>query len=659
MKKLIPFFFLCIASVINVNAQAPSWEWATSPSGTGYLETHAVAVDDSGNVYNAGYYYNTTATFGSITLSNAGQDDIYVVKYDSTGNVIWARGLGGPDYDEARGIAVDGYGNVYVTGIYDGPTLTFGSSTITNAGSGDMFLLKYDAAGNELWAVDAGGIDKEFGEGVAVDYAGNIYVTGSFKSPTINFDAIVLTNAGDEDIYLVKYDPAGNALWAKSGNGTQLEWATCVAADPLGNVIIGGPFYSDTIFFDGYPVVNPVSNESIFMVKFDSTGIVQWTQTASSNSYFNEVYSIASDAFGNFFVVATVNGDTAYFDSMSLVAPFAGYWDMVVAKYNSAGNILWAKKCGGWGTEYGYSVAADASGNAYVAGYFDSDTLHFDSVNFVTINPNFYSDMFIVKYDPDGNVAWSKSTSGINQTVSYGNACEDIAVDRFANVYTVGSFIYDSLLFDADTLFLLGNSQNVFLAKLNDAGPCSAAFALFPDSSTQHLYWVLNQATGVAPLSYLWEWGDGNSDATAYPSHTYAVGGFYPICCTITDAMGCTNTVCHTMQLQRMAYSETLNTIVQVNVVASIPTNVKQQFSDHEFQIYPNPTAGLFMISCEGFEFGDIKIINAMGAEVFTGKLNSDQKSSVAIDLSDQPSGIYIVIIHHSIGVAVQKLMMN
>jgi hypothetical protein len=367
---------------------------------------------------------------------------------------------------------------------------------------------------------------------------------------------------------------------------------------------------------------------------------------------------LASDAFGNIFVVATVNGDTAYFDSMTLFAPLSGYWDMVVAKYDSAGTIIWAKKCGGWGTEYGYSVATDASGNAYVTGHFDSDTLHFDSANYVVINPNFYSDMFIVKYDAAGNVNWCKSTTGINRPVSSGRACQAIAVDGSANVYTVGSVIYDSLAFDTATLLLNGNSENAFIAKLNDAGTCSAAFELFPDSTTQHLYWALNQASGSGPLSYLWEWGDGSTDTIAYPSHTYAVGGFYPICCSITDSTGCTNSVCHTMQLLRMAYSESANTIVQVNVVASIPVNVNQQISTHEIQLYPNPTNGEFVISFQAAEDANIKVINSMGSEVFSGKLDRRQ-NSFTVDLSDQTSGIYMVIINRPSGIAVRKLIVN
>jgi hypothetical protein len=193
---------------------------------------------------------------------------------------------------------------------------------------------------------------------------------------------------------------------------------------------------------------------------------------------------------------------------------------------------------------------------------------------------------------------------------------------------------------------------------MNDAGACSASFELFPDSNTQHLYWALNEATGVAPLSYLWEWGDGNTDATAYPSHTYAVGGFYPICCTITDAMGCTNTVCHTMQLMRMAGTDQQNSIVYVNVVASLPVNIPQ-ISDPEIRLYPNPTGGMFKISTEGFDVSSIEVMNAFGARVFSEKYSGNRKSVTSINLLDQPSGIYLAIITHASGVAVRKLIVN
>jgi len=137
-----------------------------------------------------------------------------------------------------------------------------------------------------------------------------------------------------------------------------------------------------------------------------------------------------------------------------------------------------------------------------------------------------------------------------------------------------------------------------------------------------------------------------------------AVSGFYPICCTITDSTGCTNTVCHTTQLLRMANSDQVNSIVQVNVVASLPVNV-QQNSSQQIQLYPNPTNGIVTISFQGSEEGNVEILNALGTKIFSGKINLDQKSKMIIDLSKEPAGIYMVVVRDSNGVAVKKLILK
>jgi hypothetical protein len=666
MKAYLQPLFLLILFSVDSLAQAPAWQWATSPTGTDDIETHCVATDANGNVFCTGWYYGTTATFGSTTLNYSSDGDAFLVKYDAAGNALWAHESGGQGFGDPHGIAVDAAGSVYISGVFDGTSMTIGTTTLINTDSmfTDMFIAKFDSSGNFLWAKSSGGSLRDYGEAVTVDYAGNIYWTGSFESATISFDGVTLTNisATNEDIFLAKYDPNGNVLWAKNGGGTSQEWATTVTTDPFGNVLIAGPYDSDTLSFDGIYVVKPPSTagyEEMFVAKFDSSGSALWIKLITGNNYFNELYGISTDAFGNFFVIGTSNADSIFFDAITATNPTGGYFDMLLAKYDSAGNPLWGKKLGGYGTDYGYGVVTDASGNAYINGYFDSDTIYFDTTNYVVANPNYVSDMFTVKYDASGNVLWVKSTGGIYQPASYGIPLTGIASDGSGNIFSAGCFQYDSLAFDNDTLLLNGNSTNMFVAKFNDAGTCSAAFGLFPDSTTQHLYWALNEASGNGPLTYHWEWGDGNSDNIPYPDHTYASGGFYPICLTITDSTGCTNTVCHTTQLFRTSGEANTNSIIQVNVVASLPVNVLQQNSIQEIQLYPNPTNGQLTVSFQGYEEGDVEILNTLGTKIFSAKINRDQKPVMTIDLSKEPAGIYLVIIHQTFGVSVRKLMVN
>ena len=135
---------------------------AKSAEGTYYDYGRSIAVDANGNSYVTGYFYSSTITFGLTTLTNSGvYSDIFVVKYDSSGNVVWAKNTGGTNEDKGYGIAVDAIGNSYVTGWFSSSTITFGSTTLTNSGSDDIFVVKYDSSGNVMRAKSAGGTSND------------------------------------------------------------------------------------------------------------------------------------------------------------------------------------------------------------------------------------------------------------------------------------------------------------------------------------------------------------------------------------------------------------------------------------------------------------------------------------------------------------------
>ena len=133
-------------------------------------------------------------------------NDIFVVKYDANGNVLWAKSAGGTSHDIAYGISTDAGGNVLLTGDFYSPSISFGTTTLTSAspGASDVFVVKYDANGNVLWAKSAGGIFTDIGYDISTDASGNVLVTGYFNSPSISFGTTTLTNAGGADVFVVK-----------------------------------------------------------------------------------------------------------------------------------------------------------------------------------------------------------------------------------------------------------------------------------------------------------------------------------------------------------------------------------------------------------------------------------------------------------------------
>ena len=223
--------------------------WAKRAGGITYDWALAVAVDKNEKISMTGYFFSPTLTFGSTTLTNANElSDIFLAQFDEDGNALWAKSAVGAGADDANAIATDASGNIFVIGDFDG-TLIFDTITLTRTGSAnsDIFLAKYSSNGDILWAKNSSGLTSyiptnDLGISVAVDASGNAYITGRFESPTFTLDTISLTNAGEADIYLAKYNSNGNILWAKSQGGTNNDGALSVAVDNFENAFITGWF---------------------------------------------------------------------------------------------------------------------------------------------------------------------------------------------------------------------------------------------------------------------------------------------------------------------------------------------------------------------------------------------------------------------------------
>jgi hypothetical protein len=253
----------------------------------------SIATDALGNVYVTGYFDSPYITFGSVVLNNpnvsGNYPDIFVVKYNAAGNVLWAKREGGMGADYGNSITTDATGNVYVTGYYSSSSITFGSTTLTNADSTgnypDIFIVKYDAAGNVIWATSAEGTGYDFSYGSTIDATGNLYVTGYFSSPTFNFGTTALTNAGSFDIFIVKYDTSGNVLWAKAAGSSYGERAYSASADISGNVYITG-IHNSSITFGATTLAN-AGNGDMFIAKIDATPSGTAENYISNSAFIN------------------------------------------------------------------------------------------------------------------------------------------------------------------------------------------------------------------------------------------------------------------------------------------------------------------------------------------------------------------------------------
>ncbi len=360
-----------------------------------------VAVDGSGNVYTTGNF-SGTADFdpgaGVFNLTS-GRSDILVSKLDSAGNFVWAKSVGGRNnvtflVAHGNGVAVDGSGNVYTTGFFEGtadfdPENVTAGDTLVSAGGSDIFVSKLDSAGNFVWAKQMGGGDDDQGHGVAVDGSGNVYTTGHFRS-TADFDpgtgVFDLMSSRPEagpslDLFVSKLDSAGNFVWARHMGGTGSDQGEDVAVDDRGNVYTTGVFHWTADFHPPGIFDLTRGDGEIFVSKLDSAGTFVWVRHMGGTS-LDVGEDVAVDDRGNVYTTGLFY-HTADFDPgtgvFNLTAPSCGRPsrtctatpDIFVSKLDSAGNFVWARQMGGTGDDRGHGVAVDDRGNVYTTGVVD------------------------------------------------------------------------------------------------------------------------------------------------------------------------------------------------------------------------------------------------------------------------------------------------
>lgn len=477
----IILLLITIISISNLNktanAQTPNWQWAKGIGGTG--RGTCISNDAMGNVLSAGYFDSSTLTFGTITLTNSGGSDMYVVKYDSSGNVLWAKAAGGISNEQALGISTDANGNVFMTGVFSSAAIFFDSITLYNSGATDMFIVKYDTDGNVLWAKNASGTGSERAAGIAADSGGNVFITGSFDSPAVIFGTITLNNSGSAnaaDLFTVKYDSSGNVLWAKSAAGNvgintvRRDEATSVAVDAVGGVYVTGFFASLSITFDSITLTNNTSTSigwcNTFIAKYDANGNLLWVKNAGGDRD-DLALGISTDLGGNVFITGYFDSGTMNIGSITINhggGPSSK--SLFIVKYDTNGNALWAKMAGyPWinSYAYSYSVTTDTGGNVFITGEFESPSITFGTV--VLINAG-WRDIFTVKYNSAGNIIWAISVGGTSR--EFGS---DITVDAGGNVYLTGVFDSPAINFGTTALAYAGPAFNtsVFIAKLDSS----------------------------------------------------------------------------------------------------------------------------------------------------------------------------------------------
>jgi hypothetical protein len=406
-KLLILVIFVVLTTPAFAQLVDTAWVRRYNGPGNGRDDAYAIAIDDSGNVCVTGNSFGLTSP------------DYVTIKYDPSGDERWVKRYNGPENsgDYAYAVAMDGSGNVFVTGM------SIGSGT-----AGDYATIKHYSNGDTAWTrrYDGPGNGWDYARAIAVDDSGNVYVTG-----------MSIANGTGPDYATIKYDSSGNELWVRRYNGPGDGWdyARAIAVDGSGNLLV-----------TGYSVGNGTSCDYATIKYYPNGDVVPgWPKryNGPGNDY-DYARALAVDGSGNVYITGDSWGSGTAFDYATI-------------KYDSSGNELWVERYDGSANnvDYANAITVDGSGNVYVTGQSRSSGMDFDYVT--------------IKYYPNGDVAsgWPKTYNGSGNWNDHANA---IATDGSGNVYVTGLSLGTWTWYDYTTIRYDSSGNELWVRSDNGQG---------------------------------------------------------------------------------------------------------------------------------------------------------------------------------------------
>jgi hypothetical protein len=404
MKKQIILSALFLSAFLS-HAVAQDWQWANSAGGTNNDAVSSICQDASGNIYVTGGVIYPVAYFNTDTFNVSGFNDIYLAKYDANGTELWVKHFGGSYFDSFNQKSESGgtvlynpnTNSIYLSGQFIG-SCTIGTFTLSTAPDDiQIFLAKFDLSGNCMWAKKAGSAGDDNAYAMTITSSNNIFLSGTLRYNG-NFDSYTNPNGG----YLALYDDNGNCQWVRN-------------------------IYSGAL--------NNVTGSSIM-------------------PYSMQLYNT------DLFILGYKISDSAYVDTILITNP-SNYYPFVLARFDSLGNVKWAKQMGGPISEFG-TLSMDNNGNCYFGSRFfggyavvDTDTVYATGT----------TDFFFTKYDQNGNFKWVRQS---NATLNVGPI--GTSSDGDGNVYVTGSFS-GSATFGSFNL-TASTPEDMFIARYDSSGSC-------------------------------------------------------------------------------------------------------------------------------------------------------------------------------------------
>ena len=373
----------------------------------------------------------------------------------------WAISGGTDGEDHSHAMVMDSSGNLVVVGKINKGTGAgkFGSFTINGAGGDDIFLARISTAGQVTDVTLNGTKDNEALEAVTADKSGNL-ILGGYLTGSATFSSKTLKSNGFSDFLVSRLNNSGTYDWAMSGGSvTNSDYTKALATDASGNVYVGGT-YADSMTFNGKTYTHNKGQKHAFMLKLDNTGKVVWF-TPFTGTILQSVGGVVVDSSGNIYMAGSFKGTLGY-GSKTLTATVR---DAYLAKFDSAGKVLWVSQVTGPGESHAYNLALDAKGNPVMAGYFDGASATFGSKTLNTTGTANKADAFVTGLTSAGAFSWSLSAGGSDADSAIG-----ISMDTQDNIYVVGSYKGTASFGNLSLTGVSTSGTDGFVAKISAGG---------------------------------------------------------------------------------------------------------------------------------------------------------------------------------------------
>jgi hypothetical protein len=646
----------------------------------GYTSSSSIAIDQIGNVIIAGTFGGTVdldpgpSTFNLISTAPS---DIFVAKYSSNGNFLWAKAMHGNSTNEVYDLTIDAQNNILICGYFLGQVdMDAGPDTASlYTQTLNAFITKLTNTGDIIWAKQLGDLSTSTASGIKTDSLGQVYVTGIFGAIDFNpgADTLFVSSNGQYDGYILKLTASGDFVWVKTYGGIDYDISNAIELDKNGMIYATGAFQQTAYFANATDTItlNSVGFNDVFITKLNNNGDFLWAKAIGSNSdslITEEGRSIAVDSIGNVYTMGlfkdSVDADPGPAVEWLTAQTFYNFSHSVfILKLDNNGNFIRVKATNGGQDVRGNSMVLDNSANVLFTGYFWANSFT-GMVNPVDFDPGqavlpfsviSYA-IYIAKWsqcsagtftnnvDACSNYIWNNdtifNTGTYTKSLTNAAGCDSIALlnlnilSPVVASQSIQLCFGDSLTINNNTYIQSGTYQDVFVASNGcDSTLTTTLFIDTLQAQIQDIGMALQAAN--APIGATFQWLDCNNNFTPLLGETNQ--NFIPIAngsyAVLVGNSNCQDTsACYDF------------------VTVDLP-DINENFP---VLFYPNPVKDVLTFSLQNNQSktGIVSLYNLNGEIIFNSNSNKGQ-----INMSQLASGIYVLLYHNNEGVFHHKLI--